>query len=683
MEKNKLRDHASVKAYWQHGFLPTHENSSQIFGTCPFCGGEQKFYVNKESKKWDCKTCGKRGGFKTFLKEIYEHCQDFFSGTIGRNLAKDRKISLVTLKKFGFAYNFRNEKYMLPIIDINGEIQDIRTYSLPKGKKKSRLYTTTGCLPYLFGMRYFDVDEKEIWLCEGEWDGMALYHVMQELDMNDNIVSVPGSETMKQDWIELFRDKNVHVLYDNDKAGKTGMLKAYGLLLNIVESIDFIHWPDTFLEGYDIRDLCNEAENASEVFDEIRSLLSSEPEGLTEEIKEKLCVKKDTKFDGEGLTHEEIYKRYTKWLHLPDTDVVDILFGALLANRLKGEPIWLFLVAPPGFTKTALLNAFTDALQITCVSKVTPQTLISGFNLAGGVDPSLIPRLDGQVLIIKDFTPMLTMNEQIRDEIFGILRDAFDGETTKAFGNGIWRHYKSKFGIVTGVTPAIELYTDQEAGMGERFLRYRTNLPTSIDEKLLFLQRATGNNQKEDLMSAEMRETASAALNFAFDENVQVPDEIHEAILYLALWVSQLRSTIIRDRYTKEITHKPFTEAGTRVAKQFYKLIIGIAMFKRKKVATWVEYATILRVARSTIPTRIDSILENTYKESEATFSLQQITKDCGLPSYSAQKSVEDLCILGVFTKQHQSSIKYDYKFSKDFKTLTDKSFVYKDGKQW
>ena len=64
---------------------------------------------------------------------------------------------------------------------------------------------------------------------------------------------------------------------------------------------------------------------------------------------------------------------------------------------LPGDPVWLFIIAPAGSSKTELLRSFTGNL-IFSLSTITPQTLISG--LKGVKDADLLPKLDGKVLII-------------------------------------------------------------------------------------------------------------------------------------------------------------------------------------------------------------------------------------------------------------------------------------------
>ena len=163
------------------------------------------------------------------------------------------------------------------------------------------------------------------------------------------------------------------------------------------------------------------------------------------------------------------------------------------------------------------------------------------------------------------------MNVQARDEIFSTLRDAYDGNFIGVYGHGE-RNYVSRFGIVAGVTPAVEIYLEGESALGERFLRYTTKLPKTLDEHLIYLERATGNTGKETGMRDSLVKLGTDCLNYKFADSIVVPPEIHRKILHLAIWMTRLRATIIRDRYTKEVTHKPFMEMATRVSKQFVKL---------------------------------------------------------------------------------------------------------------
>jgi hypothetical protein len=67
---------------------------------------------------------------------------------------------------------------------------------------------------------------------------------------------------------------------------------------------------------------------------------------------------------GDGVTTgnarvdlDKVQTAVRKWLLLPESAlVVEVLLAAVVANRLEGDPFWLFLVNPPSGVKTELIN---------------------------------------------------------------------------------------------------------------------------------------------------------------------------------------------------------------------------------------------------------------------------------------------------------------------------------------
>jgi hypothetical protein len=123
---------------------------------------------------------------------------------------------------------------------MNGEdIHDIKIY------RDSKLMMTAGASAALYGWEEF-VDKKdsvEVWLCEGEWDTLVLRECFRKLNQDEAIVvGVPGGTTFKSDWTYLFKDKIVHVLYDNDDTGKLGCRKVHNNISNLVKTISHLHW---------------------------------------------------------------------------------------------------------------------------------------------------------------------------------------------------------------------------------------------------------------------------------------------------------------------------------------------------------------------------------------------------------------------------------------------------------
>lgn len=675
--QHKNLSHANLKAFRQHGFIPDGvSGTSQVYGNCVFCGKPGKFYVNIETKAWDCKTCSKKGGFQTWLKEIVSYTQTFFKGSIAQTLATNRGLEVATLKDAGAGYNPRTKAYILPVKDMNDEKYfDVRIY------KNKRLLSTAGCKTALYNWQTLSKGYSSIWICEGEWDGLAMIEALSKMQRKEEIVlAVPGANTFKGEWVSSFQDMNVNVLYDNDQAGKDGCIKVYNLIQPVVKKLNFMHWRPTEAEGKDIRDVYTKLKNnLPGFFKHIRLKLNELPQDVDVSHIKVNSNKNLFKFDGKGKTAEEVYTTYTHWLELTNTNVLDVLYGTMIANRLPGDPLWLFLVAPSGGTKSELIMSFDDVQNIMPISTLTPHTLISGATFAGGGDPSLIPRLDQKILTIKDLTNLLNMNQIQREEIFGQLRDAYDGKASKPFGNGLFRVYESKFGIVCGVTPAIELYTEGQTALGERFLRWSIKSPTTLEAERKIIMRAMHNTTQEELMREQLKNCAKETLNFDYKKPPKIDVSIEDRIMNLAQWTATLRGTINRDKYTREITHKPFKELATRLAKQYYKELLGIGMFRRIHTITDNEYDILRHLAISTIPTKMKEFIRIMYTGGRETgWSTRKLSDIIRLPQNTCERTAEDLKMLGALNKHNPNKLKSEWVLTDTLIEMTERARLWK-----
>jgi hypothetical protein len=100
-----------------------------------------------------------------------------------------------------------------------------------------------------------------------------------------------------------------------------------------------------------------------------------------------------------------------------------------------------------GGGKTELLSALQKRPSAYFLSSLPEKTLISGYRdpKHKDRDPSLLPQLDGKVLVIKDLSPLLSMRRESRNQILGDLRDAYDGFTDQGRGNLGRVYYTARF----------------------------------------------------------------------------------------------------------------------------------------------------------------------------------------------------------------------------------------------
>ena len=667
-----------IKLFNQLGFIEQGSASKEIFGRCPFCYRDKKFYIASDSGLWDCKVCGKKGNPVSFIEQFYNHSRQFFTEEIRQKLADSRGISAKTFDLFGIAYDPNHGQYLLPIYKFDGKhISNLKLFS-PRSKTFIGL---AGRPASLFGHAHIFNDllktkEKTVYLCEGEWDAIAMHEIITQNEIENVVVlGAPSAGTFKPEWIQYIREHDVNIMYDADVAGKAGGLRVFNMLKPECKKVQVLHWlqkddfrPD-LREGYDVRD-CFKELGAVEAFNYLRKHLFDVPVGA-EISEEEIEIKESfTK-----LNIEEIRIAYKKWLHLPDTSIIDFIYAVCIANRMEGDPLWAFMVAPSGGTKTELCMSLSDAKCIECISTLTSKTLVSGTAM-GGTDPSLIPKLNGKILVVKDFTTILTANPLEREAIFGVLRDAYDGEFTKGFGNGITRKYKSKFGIIAGVTPAIEKYVEDNAALGERFIRYKMPLGKTREARLEYLRRAVANTNQENGMRAELRIMSKQVLAAKYENTIVIPQEIGDAILSAAQWLATIRGVVTRDKFSKDVLHKPFIELGTRVAKQLNKLLIGICLIRGIEKATQEELDIILRCARDTAPTMPEELVALIHKQGRA-LTGNECAEAIRMPSIITGRVLEDLTMVGALKKERVNALQYQFNLHDEFAEVIQLSNIY------
>lgn len=346
-----------------------------------------------------------------------------------------------------------------------------------------------------------------------------------------------------------------------------------------------------------------------------------------------------------------------KWLVINNDEYIDVIFGVLFANQLDSKPVWLHIVGPPGSGKTEILQTFSGSDKVYPISSFTKHTLVSGkIRKRGEKDPSLALKIDGKILIVKDFTTILTMRSEDRLEIFGQLREFYDGSFRKGFGTGEEdKIYYSHFGIITGVTNEIDNHLGALSSLGERFLIYRC---PNISEKERFerAKKASRNvsvkQQEKELMLAAHRVLAIQP------QKPILPLDIESKIQRIVMFLSRARTNVKRNPYTREPLYIPEPEIPTRLMKQLTDLAIGIAMARKKEFVTEDEIKIIKKVAIDCIHINRLSLLDKlTFYYPEKT-TPKDLAKDLNWKPSTIKIWLDDLKILEIVS-EHENK---DYK---------------------
>src|SRR3990167_1904134 len=149
------------------------------------------------------------------------------------------------------------------------------------------------------------------------------------------------------------------------------------------------------------------------------------------------------------LTFTELEAKIRNSFLLKDEGIIKLLCATVIANRLAADPVWMFIIAPSGGLKSELIQGLEYLPEIYQLSSLTQNTLISG--QVGKYDPSLLPLLNNKIVTFKDFTTILQMNYETKNEIMSQLREIYDGAYAKRFGSGREVNWKGKVGVLAGV----------------------------------------------------------------------------------------------------------------------------------------------------------------------------------------------------------------------------------------
>jgi len=678
-----VKEHADLKGFGQHGVVFERIEDKQVIGLCPWCGKKGKMFINIETRLWDCKVCGVSGNWEQFLERAHIEDRKKLKGLITKPLTKDRGLSSQTFRAFGFGWN--GQDYTYPVRDMK-KIVDLKRYRPGK-----RGLSTKGGKIGLIGPEK-RVNSQRVWVCEGEWDALALFEILHALKIKEDVYAVCGASNFPKHMVALFEGREVILCFDCDSPGQRGLAKAWDLLGGTASNRQRLEWPSEDLpDGYDLRDLYHDAgRDKQKAWKTLQSFMTDRPpeDAKGAQMADARSNDQDTVDpNGKGMKPAQVFKEFQKWLVMESEEVLDVLFGSIFANRIHADPFWIFFVAPPGGAKSEFLMTLLRSPLIHFESSLTPHSLISGMDLKGGADPSLLakimlPHPHGKVLVVKDVTTILQMPQIQRDEIFGTLRDAYDGRCSKTYGNGLTRVYEGEFGVVGGVTPSIDEPAFGNSILGERFVKYRIPMKGKITKGKKACKRVLQNLTKKHGMRDELMEVSKKVLDRPVTEDMYpvITDRMMDKIVELAQWVANMRTFVSRDKYSRNVINTlPSAEVGTRLSGQLGILGMGIAIYRGQDIVDDSVYRILAKVARDTAPPKAEGIVKALYLHGEPVTST-----DCaGITPFNSTTclyALQDLASHGVLKTCPKTNT---YWVHPNMKRVMDDLNLYGSEKAW
>lgn len=345
------------------------------------------------------------------------------------------------------------------------------------------------------------------------------------------------------------------------------------------------------------------------------------------------------------IDYAMLEERVSKWLLLKDKNVLRILLATVIANKLKGDPVWLLIVCASGGSKTELLRGLNKIPNIYALSDLTPQTFLSGMK---GDNASLLNRIDpyDTIMVMKDFTTVLTMHRDKRQEILGQMREIYDGYIKKAFGTGETKEWTGKLGFIAGVTTVIDRYQTVNQVLGERFIQYHL-----VHEDALTLARRSMSNTGDEVQMREEIQNAFADFIAGVEipeRNPDVSEEVKDKVVHLATFCVRARSGVFREGYSREIEFVPDPELPTRFTKELMKLASALSLVDEQSDEQ--NYDLVFKIGMDSIPQLRRSIVSMMRFDEE--YETSKIASEVGYPSTSTRRALEELQALELLKKR-------------------------------
>jgi hypothetical protein len=328
------------------------------------------------------------------------------------------------------------------------------------------------------------------------------------------------------------------------------------------------------------------------------------------------------------------------------------------ANKLPGDPVWTGIIAPPSSAKTEILNALSLLPDIHPTATLTPASLLSGTpkkSRAKDAKGGLLREIgDFGIIVMKDFGSVLTMHREARGEVLAALREVYDGAWTRHLGTdgGLTLHWEGKVGLVFGATPALDSHHSVIGAMGERFLLCRLET-AGIAEQAARARQHSGKRTGE--MRREMAEAVAALFAGAAREPRELTEDEGLRLDQLACRAVQIRSTVERDPYSREIENVHGVEGPARLVLTLERLLAGLDVLGLDRARA---FEVVEQVAMDSVPTIRRDALH--YVEQHPASTTKDVGEALGLPTTTVRRALEDLAAYKLVRRKGEGPGKAD-----------------------
>lgn len=281
-------------------------------------------------------------------------------------------------------------------------------------------------------------------------------------------------------------------------------------------------------------------------------------------------------------------------LYFPDPGPLYAVCGSLVANTMRGYPVWLMLIGPPESGKTELLKPLLNIQGVReCGDLSGKAALLSGTrnkekasDATGGILKDMYKGADGKyrgALVMLDFARTVLSGDAASTRAtlgsIGMLHDQHWQREVGTDG-GRTLSFVGRIGFLAACTDVIDHpdHLQANAEMGERCLYYRYPESDGYHEISSALDNPDGTIKSDAIADLFIEWVISTDLDWN-DLAPPRPLEPSEKkmISALAQFCARGRSGVYRDRYSKnEISGSSRAALGPRIANTMAQLMRGM-----------------------------------------------------------------------------------------------------------
>lgn len=367
---------------------------------------------------------------------------------------------------------------------------------------------------------------------------------------------------------------------------------------------------------------------------------------------------------------DTMHATFTRWFGEDyDLDAIDVVVAAAAAIRLDGDPLWVLLVGGPGNAKTETVAALAGTGAYVVSTIASEGALLSGTSRGERADDAtggLLRQIgDVGVIVLKDFTSILSLPQSTRPGVLAALRETYDGHWVRSIGADGGRNleWTGRLCIIGAVTTAWDQTHATVSSMGDRFVLLRLD---SIENRLAAGRQAIRNTGSETLMRQELSDSVAAVLapltpggpDFGTpcgraDQDTTggargmgdgLSETNREHLLRAANLVTHARTAVNRDR-AGNVTEAHAPEMPTRFAKQLTQIVRGAISIG---MTTDHAMGLAIRCARDSVPPLRLAILRDIAEHGPSRTA--DVQRRISKPRNTVDRELQALHLLGILT---------------------------------